>query len=348
MKKIIILFLALFAGWLTSTPYEPVMSADGALYALPIIGMGTAGLSSRAIIGEFYARLSQNIGTSWIDPISMLFTSDQASENYKWLGMAPAMREWVGGRQAKGFRENGITIENKEYEATLEVLVSELRRDKTGQVLTRIRDLADRTNAHWAKLLSALVINGESSLCYDGQYFFDTDHSEGDSGTQSNDITSDVATTTAPTAAEMEKAILAGVAQILGFKDDQGEPMNEEATSFRVMVPVPFMASAAAAIKNPVIVDGSGSRTNTITNIGGFNIALDVNARLSWTDRFSIFRADGNVKPFIRQQEEDVVLSAVAEGSELEFKHKKHEYGVSAIRNVGYGYWQHACLVTLV
>ena len=309
--------------------------------------MGASGLSSRAIIGEFYNRLEQNIGTEWLDGVSMLFQSNQESETYNWIGMSPAMREWIGGRHAKGFRENGITIINKEYEATLEVLVKELRRDKTGQILVRVRELADRTNAHWAKLLSTLIINGETTNAYDAQFFFDTDHSEGSSGTQDNDITSNVTTTTAPTAAEMELAVLAAVQQILGFKDDQGEPMNEGASKFLVMVPVPFMASAAAALKNPVIVDGSGSRTNTIVNIGGFSFTLATNARLTWTTKFAVFRTDGQTKPFIRQEETPVEIAAIAEGSELEFNEKKHHYGVSADRNVGYGYWQHACLVTL-
>lgn len=309
--------------------------------------MGAKGLSSRAIIGAFYERLQQNVGTAWVDALSMLFTSDQESETYKWLGMAPAMREWIGGRNAKGFRENGITIANKKFEATLEVLLDELRRDKTGQIMVRVNEMADRANAHWAKLLSALIVAGESAVCYDGQYFFDTDHAEGESGTQSNDITYNVANPTAPTAAEMEQIVLSAVSQILGFKDDQGEPMNEGATNFRVMVPVPFLGAAAAALKNPVIVDGAGSRTNTITNIGGYNFALDVNGRLGWTDKLMVCRADGNAKPFIRQQEQDLQVSAIAEGSELEFREDKHHYGIKAIRNVGYGYWQHACLVTL-
>ena len=131
--------------------------------------MGATALSSRAIIGEFYATLQQDLGLSWIDSVSNLFDSNQESETYKWLGMAPAMREWIGGRQAKGFRTDGITIVNKNFEATLEVLVDEIRRDKTGQVMVRVRELAERTNAHWASLLSALLIAAESSVCYDGQ-----------------------------------------------------------------------------------------------------------------------------------------------------------------------------------
>lgn len=308
--------------------------------------MGANALSSRAIIGEFYNTLEQDMGASYIPGITNLFQSNQESETYKWLGMAPAMREWIGGRQAKGFRENGLTITNKTFEATLEVLLDEMRRDKTGQVMVRVRELAQRTNAHWAKLVTTLLIAGETAVCYDGQYFFDTDHAEGDSGSQSNDITYAAATGTTPTTAEFEGAILKSVEQIIGLKDDQGEPMNENASSFLIMVPVVHMATAAAALKNPVIVDGSGARTNTITNIGGFNFELAVNPRLTWTDKFATFRTDAETKAIIRQEEEGVTVSAIAEGSELEFRENKHHYGVKAIRNVGYGYWQRACLTT--
>lgn len=313
--------------------------------------MGAGSLSSRAIIGEFYAKLEQDMGMSWIPGLSNMFESNQESETYKWLGQAPAMREWIGGRQAKGFRENGITITNKKYEATLEVLLDEIRRDKTGQVMTRVRELAERTNSHWAKLLSTLIINAESALCYDGQYFFDTDHSEGDSGTQDNDITSDITTATAPTAGDMETAILLCIEKILGFKDDTGEPMNENARSFLAMVPVPFMKSAAAALGSQIIVDGSVSRSNTILtlgSIGGFQIQLAVNPRLTWTTKLALFRTDSEVKALIRQEEEPLSVSAIAEGSELEFNEDKHNYGVKAMRNVGYGYWQRACLLTFI
>ena len=313
--------------------------------------MGATALSSRAIIGEFYATLQQDLGLSWIDSVSNLFDSNQESETYKWLGMAPAMREWIGGRQAKGFRTDGITIVNKTFEGTLEVLVDEIRRDKTGQVMVRVRELAQRTNSHWAKLLTELLIAAEATACYDGQFFFDTDHSEGDSGTQSNDVTSDISTTTAPTAGEMETAILKSIEAIMGFKDDQGEPMNESAKSFLIMVPVPFMSSAAGAIGSEIIVDASTSRSNrilTLGSLGGFQVQMAVNPRLTWTTKFATFRTDAETRALIRQEEEGVTVDAVAEGSETEFKEKKHLYGVKAIRNVGYGYWQRACLTTFV
>jgi phage major head subunit gpT-like protein len=305
--------------------------------------MGAGTLGSRAIIGEFYNKLEQNIGTSWINDVSMLFQSNQESETYKWLGMAPGMREWVGGRNAKGFRENGITIANKTYEATMEVLLDEIRRDKTGQVMLRIAELAQRTNSHWASLLTTLIVAGTSGECYDGQYFFDTDHSEGDSGTLDNDLTGAAATGTQPTAAEAEAAVMACVTAILGFKDDQGEPMNEGASKFRIMIPAVFLSPFAAVLNNEFIASG---QSNIVKNIDGFSFTMTVNPRLTSGAIFYVFRADGQTKPFIRQEEEPVSLSAIAEGSELEFKENKHEYGVKAIRNVGYGYWQHACVYT--
>jgi phage major head subunit gpT-like protein len=311
--------------------------------------MGAKSLGSRAIIGEFYMRLEQDLGASWVPQVSMKFTSDQESEDYKWLGMAPAMREWIGGRQAKGLRDSGITIANKKYESTMEIPVDWLRRDKTGQILVRIAEQTERANSHWAKLLNQLIIDGEATVCYDGQFFFDTDHSEGDSGAQDNDIAVDITTTTAPTTGEMETAILKAIQQIIGFKDDQGEPMNESAQKFLIMVPVPFMSAAAAALGSSIIIDASTSRSNTIltlSSLAGFQVALAVAPRLTWTTKFAVFRADGQLSAFIRQEEEDVTVDAIAEGSEEEFKNDRHLYGIKAIRNVGYGYWQKACLVT--
>lgn len=306
--------------------------------------MSAKGLSSRAIIGEFYARLEAKTGMEWIDDLAMLFTSDQESETYKWLGMSPAMREWIGGRQAKGFRENGVTIVNKNFEATLEVLVEELRRDKSGQILVRVREMADRANTHWASLLSTLILAAESTVCYDGQYFFDTDHAEGQSGTQDNDRTMAAATGTAPTVPEMQQGILTCVQAILGFKDDQGEPMNEAAQKFRVMVPTIFWGTAESAVNNPIIDAGA---VNVLPNLRGrVDLTVTSNPRLTWTDKIAVFRADGNVKPLIRQEEKRLELKAVAEGSELEFNENKHRYGVDASRNVGFGYWQHGCLMT--
>jgi phage major head subunit gpT-like protein len=316
--------------------------------------MGVDKLTERQIIGTFYKALSQDVGAGWISDVSNYFTSDQASEEYAWLGMSPAMREWIGGRNAKGFRENNIEIKNKHFEATLEVLVRDLRRDKSGQVMLRIQEMARRANAHWASLLSTLIINGESTVCYDGQYFFDTDHAEGASGTQDNDITVDISampltktgTTTAPSVEDIQWSIMKGIEAIVKFKDDQGEPMNEDANSFLVMVPPTFYHVGIQAVATPMQVAASQAALSEMKK--EFSIRCVPNVRLTWTDRFAIFRTDSNVKAFIRQEEQGVQIKAKGYGSEYEFDNDAHQYGIDSWRNVGYGYWQNACLVTLI
>lgn len=312
-----------------------------------------SGLSSRAIIGSFYEMLEASLGKDWVQRVAMgPFKSDQEAETYKWLGMAPALRQWIGGRNAKGLRENGITITNKEWEATLEIAVPDLRRDKTGQINIRIGELADRAAEHWAKLLSALIILGESTNCYDGQYFFDTDHSEGDSGAQTNDIAVgdyselNVTTPANPTAYELMNVILKMIQHLYTIKDDQGEPMNAMAREFLVMVPVPFWGAAIKAVNGDNLNSGSGIVDNVLKN-AGVKIDVVANPRLTWTTKLAAFRTDGRAKPFILQEEVPMKVDVIGEGSEEEFKNNRHLYGIKATHNVGFGYWQHGLIATL-
>lgn len=300
-------------------------------------------LTSRAVIGSFYKALHQNTGAKWMPGIAMPFNSDQASEEYAWLGQSPVMREWVGGRHAKGFSENSIIVKNLHFEATVEILVRHLRRDKSGQALVRIRDLAMRTNSHVAALLSTLMTGGKDTACYDDEFFYDTDHQEGNNTTnQSNDISYDVTTVATPTVSEAQLAMMQSVAQILSFKDNENEPMNEDAQNFLVMVPTAYYITFAKALTLP---KGTDITEQHIPN--EFNISVVANPRLSTAEEFHTFRTDGEVKPFIIQNETPVKLSAKAEGSEFEFDNDAHQYGVDVWRNVAYAYWQHACLTTL-
>lgn len=308
-------------------------------------------LGSRAIIGEYYRMLEQDPGVPFVNAIANMFDSDQASETYKWLGQVPTMRLWKGGRQAKGLRDNGFTVWNDEYESTLEVEVKHLRRDKTGQIRARLGEHVQRAQTHWASLLSTLILNGASGVCYDGQYFFDTDHSEGDSGTQSNSISVDIsglpvtvhgAAVTAPSAEEIAQAVYKGITQITSFVDDQGEPMNETASSFLVMVPFSLLTAAQSGLTLP-------RGTAAAEMISDKSITVVGNARLNaWTDKFAVFRTDSAVKPLIRQEEVGIKVGAKAEGSEYEFDNNAHQYGFSASRGASYGMWQGACLVTMI
>jgi phage major head subunit gpT-like protein len=300
------------------------------------------GLTSRAIVGRFYRRLEEFAEAAWWTRLAMRFASNQESETYRWLGMVPQVREWVGGRKVKPLRAQGVTIVNKVWESTIRVDADEQRRDKAGQIMIRVNEMARRVATHPNRLLTELMLNGESAEAYDGETFFGTSHSEGDSGTQSNSITYDASTPTAPTDGEMYAAIVKGIAQLMGFRDDQGEPMNESARQFMVTVPMPFLSSTLIALSSQLV----DSSSNPLVESGPFKVDWVANPRLTWTDKFALFRVDGETRPFIFQEELPVQVQILAEGSELEINENQHQYGVKAIHEAGYGFWQDACLVT--
>jgi phage major head subunit gpT-like protein len=302
------------------------------------------GLTSQGIIGRFFRRLEEFAEAAWWTRLAMRFESNQEAETYRWLGMVPQVREWQGGRQVRPLRAQGQTIVNKVWESTIRVDADEQRRDKTGQILVRVNEMARRVATHPNKLLTQLLLAGETDAAYDGQPFFGTSHSEGDSGVQSNSISHDVATPTAPSDSEMYEGIVKGIAQVLSFKDDQAEPMNESARDFLVMVPMPFLSSTLIALSSQQI-DAS---SNPLAGGGPFRLTWVANPRLTWSDKFAVFRTDGESRPFIFQEELPVQVQVLAEGSELEINENQHQYGVKAIHAAGYGFWQDAVLVTLV
>lgn len=309
----------------------------------------TSNLQSSDIVAMIVAGLDTP-SDAWVDQLSMRVDSDMDSEKYVWLGTVPGMREWIGGRQPKTLREISFSVANKDFESTLEIPTDWLRRDKTGLIRLRIAQLVEAAGQHNAELLSTLIGAADSTPCYDGQYFFDTDHAEGDSGAQSNLISVDIATPTAPTVAEMEGAILTLTQSLLGLKDDQGRPTNASAKRFTLMLPIPFMKAAAGALGTSVILEGGQSRNNLIQamgSMGGFAYDIIINPRLSWTTKFAMFRADSVLKPFVKQIEVETEVSALAEGSEEEFKNKRHLYGVNRTMNFGLNDWKGAIMASL-
>ena len=312
-------------------------------------------LSSRAIRSMYYERLEANPGMAWVEGVSNLFTSDQASEVYPFLGQVPRMREVVGGRQIQGYTANSITIFNKHYEASHEFRIQDIRRDKSDQIRTRMSELADGAMTHWASLLTVLLAAAATTVCYDGQYFFDTDHLEGESGSQSNSISVDISalpaavhgSTTAPSVEEMQQAMLSGIAQIMSFKDNQGEPMNEYARDFLWVGPPSLFLTASAAVKG---LTTAALQQNLNPNfVADLRVSVVMNARLAgtWTDKFAMFRTDTPTKGLVRQTEQEVVLVSIAEGSEYAAKNFAWWFGIDAWRGAALGAWQKACLVTL-
>lgn len=313
-----------------------------------LVGPDYSRITEKGILGVFYQELEDQLDAGWASMLGMEVASNQETETYRWLGMTPHMREWVGSRRAKGLRVEEYKLTNKVYESTLEIPLDDLRRDKFGALQIRIADLARRAGAdHWEKLISELIL--ANGTCYDGQSFFSSSHVSGDSGTLTNDLTStevpalNVTTPSAPTRDEMVDAIIGVIQHAYTLKDDQGEPMNGNARGWLVMVPPNMYGPAVGAISDRLINSGS---SNSLLN-QRFQVEAVANARLTSNTQLYVFRTDARAKPFILQSELPVTASVIGAGSEEEFKNRRWLFGCEAIRAAGYGLWQHAMRATL-
>jgi phage major head subunit gpT-like protein len=112
---------------------------------------------------------------------AMEVPSEGRDIDYKWLGAFPAMREWIGERAIKSLEGFGYVITNKSFEATVEVDRDDIEDDQIGVYKPMIQGLAASAKQHPDTLVFALLAAGFSTVCYDGQYFFDTDHPVGGS-----------------------------------------------------------------------------------------------------------------------------------------------------------------------
>lgn len=119
------------------------------------------------------------------DKIAMTTQSTHSAETYGWMGKTTAFREWLGDRVIQNLAASDYTIKNKKFENTIGVDRDDIEDDSFGVYTPMIAQLGNDAKTHPDTLIFDLLKNGFTNTCYDGQYFFDTDHPVG-SGTVSN------------------------------------------------------------------------------------------------------------------------------------------------------------------
>jgi phage major head subunit gpT-like protein len=114
---------------------------------------------------------------SFWERVAMLVPSTTAEEHYPWLGDIADLREWIGDRVVNALALHDYAIRNKKFEQTIGVSRDAIEDDTYGIFGPRFSMLGDNAKRHPDRLIFALLKAGFATLCYDGQYFFDTDHS---------------------------------------------------------------------------------------------------------------------------------------------------------------------------
>ncbi|MES2754885.1 MAG: Mu-like prophage major head subunit gpT family protein [Pseudomonadota bacterium] len=95
---------------------------------------------------------------------------------YGWLGQIPSVREWIGQRVVQNLSESSYSITEKPFELTIAVNRDDIETDNIGIYAPMFEEMGQSTGAKWDQLVFGLLKAGFTTNCYDGQFFFDTDH----------------------------------------------------------------------------------------------------------------------------------------------------------------------------
>ena len=261
--------------------------------------------------------------------------SDQRTIDYRALGGPPRMREWldeIQGAVLNTLAAFPVTV--RDWEATVEVPVSELQADKLGQYAMRIQQMGAFAKQHPDELLAALIAAAETTLCYDGQYICDTDHSEGSSGTQSNFLTTGYDD---DDLADIRLSLGLAIAAFNGFKDDRGQYLrigSRPDAVFDVLVrPAVLELFRTLATANMISSSSNGWKGRIRP------MALP---ELTVTSDFYVVYTEGPVKPFIAQyQKEPSALKTLGPDSEHAKKTGRAWFSTQGNYTVAPGDWRY-------
>lgn len=134
--------------------------------------------SLTALQQGFNAAFLQGFGSvqSTYRQIAMVVPSTASIENYGWMKELPGMREWVGQRVIHNLESAGAQLKNKHYEHTIGVDADDIADDKLGIYGPLFSMQGEVVARHPDELIWGLLPLGFSTVGFDGQYFFDTDH----------------------------------------------------------------------------------------------------------------------------------------------------------------------------
>lgn len=106
--------------------------------------------------------------------------SSNKSEDYAQLSNWPQIKKWVGERQLAKLGKSSYTITNEKYESSIVVPRDDVEDDSLGLYSVQAQTIGDEVSLFPDSLCFPLLANGFAEKCYDGQFFFDTEHPVGE------------------------------------------------------------------------------------------------------------------------------------------------------------------------
>lgn len=108
--------------------------------------------------------------------ITMIVPATQKEQKYGWLGKFARIRKWIGARVIQNISESDYSIKEFPWEQTYGVDRDDIETDNLGLYSMLFEGMGQSVAEFPDELVWELLAKGFSTNCYDGQFFFDTDH----------------------------------------------------------------------------------------------------------------------------------------------------------------------------
>src|SRR4051812_35420214 len=139
-------------------------------------------LITQPLLTSFFQQLDQRFQsayerrTEWWKNYATLVPSSTKQNVYSWIAELPSLREWVGPKVARNIQTRAVAAINRDFELTYEIDRNDLDDDMVGLYAQKEEALAEASGRWPDDLVTDAILAGTTKTCYDGQFFFDTDH----------------------------------------------------------------------------------------------------------------------------------------------------------------------------
>jgi len=265
--------------------------------------------------------------------IAMRVPSTTSQEDYGWLSNFPMMRRWVGEKLVKALKAFKYSVVNEDWEATVEVDRNDIEDDRLGIYAPQAQAAGISAKMFPDELVGEVVAGAFTGLCYDGQYFCDTDHPVTDkNGVVSSVSNKGSAVLSISTQALAVASFGAARTAMRKYKDNEGRPLGVNPNV--LMVPPALEDTAKAMMSADRFEDG---KVNLYKNA----CEVVVNPYITTDTAWFLLDTTKPVKPFIYQERKaPVFVSQTDPQADDVFMRKKFKFGAEARAAGGYGFWQ--------
>lgn len=282
---------------------------------------------------QFYA----DAPPTWFESVAQTTPSSNRFEHYNWAKSVPSMKEWIGPLSFDSLASYQYILENKDWVEAIALRKPDVDDNNFSNFWNQLNGLAQSAKKLPDQLMANALINGQSALGWDGQYFFSSTHpisyfSGGVSGTQQNYWSSGTALT-------FDNLSLV-YNTMTTYRNDENRPLGIMPDTIVVPPQLQILANRLVA---PIVADQTvtgltmaGNQPNALPKFKVV-VAPELSA---YSTTWYLLDMSKVVKPFIWQNRQDTVFtSKVSDTDQNVFVNNELWFKAYRRGNAGYGLW---------